>query len=97
MFPHWESATLNHPHAHASLSAHIKPDRLGFLDLQALTCFQGGGALVADVRPAAHRGTGAQVELVFTQRLQVTQDPRGGLRFANIYCLQWSHFFCVID
>lgn len=92
----WESNVLFQPFAHELIWTH-EAWPTGFHRLQSLTCLQGGGGLLTDVRSAAHRGTGAQVELVFTQRLQVTQAPLGGIRIADVYCLQRSHFVCVID
>lgn len=62
-----------------------------------LTCFWCGGALFTDSSPTAHCGAGSQVELVPANRLQVTQDPLGGVRIADFHCLQWSHLLCVIN
>lgn len=49
-----------------------------------LTCFQGRRAFQADDGPTAHRGAGAQVELVLADGLQVTEDPLGGTGVADV-------------
>lgn len=66
-----------------------------FLDPPSLTCLKGSGAFLADNRPAAQRGAGAQVELVFAHGFQVTHDPLGGAGVADVYSLQWPHFSVV--
>lgn len=83
------SDTPTHPSTHVHCQVNC------FLDPPSLTCFMGSGAFRADNMPAAHRGAGAQVELVFAHRFQVTQDPLGGVGVADVYSLQRPHFSVV--
>lgn len=80
------ASTLNHTHAHTG--KHTLSTPVIRLSSPSLTCFQGGGALLGGDGPAAHRGAGAQVELVFGQRFQVAQGPLGDLGVADVYSLQ---------
>ena len=80
-------------HCLLRLSTHTPPTQL----LSSLTCFQGGGALLAADGPAAHGGAGAQVQLVFAQGFQVAQDPLVGVRVADVYGLQGAHFLRLVD
>lgn len=64
----------------------------------SLTCFQEGGSLFTDGGSTAHPGAGPQVELVTAARLQVPQDPLGGVWTGDVHRLQLSHLLSrVID
>lgn len=81
------TCTHTHTHAHRLVNWFLAPP--------SLTCFKGGGAFIADKRPAAYCGARAQVELVLAHGLQVTQDPLGGVGVTDVYSLQRPHFSVV--
>ena len=62
-----------------------------------LTLFRRGGAVFGDGGPTAHHGTGAQVELVSAQRLQVLQGQLGGRGVTDVHCLQGPQLLGVVD